>query len=88
LVPAARKVFTGAERVTRILTAGAHHFREQLRMSPLLVNGALGLIVEAPGSLAVMSFTVDEDRITEIDAVLNPEKLRTLVGTRASMAQP
>ena len=40
------------------------------------VNGATGLVFEAEHGVAgVMAFTVADGRITEIDFVLNPEKL-------------
>jgi RNA polymerase sigma-70 factor (ECF subfamily) len=44
------------------------------------VNGAPGLILvdTVGGWLAVFAFTVAEGRITEVDAVLNPDKLRHL----------
>jgi len=82
LVNAAGKVFTGAERVARIFTAIARHFGDQLQMTPIVVNGAPGLLMETRGSPSVVSFTLDRGRIIEIDSVRNPEKLRTLMGTR------
>jgi RNA polymerase sigma-70 factor (ECF subfamily) len=78
VVKAARKVFTGAERVARIFTAMAGHFDDQLRMSPIVVNGAPGLLMETLGSPSVVAFTLNQGRITEIDVVRNPEKLGTL----------
>ena len=40
------------------------------------VNGAPGLVVcDADGVLSVVSFTVDDGRITAIDVVRNPDKL-------------
>ena len=78
VVNAARKVFTGAERVARIFTAMAGHFDDQLRMSPIVVNGAPGLLMETLGSPSVVAFTLNQGRITEIDVVRNPEKLGTL----------
>jgi RNA polymerase sigma-70 factor (ECF subfamily) len=80
VVNAARKVFTGAERVARIFTGLAAHFGDQLRMSPILVNGAPGLLMETRGSPSVVAFTLNDGRISEIDVVRNPEKLRALPG--------
>ena len=44
------------------------------------VNGAPGLVFVDPASAqaVVFAFTVHEGRITEIDAVVNPDKLRHL----------
>ncbi len=78
LVSAARKVLTGAKRVARIFTAMVGHFGERLGFSPLHVNGAPGLLLEIHGAPSVISFTLDQGRITEIDIVRNPEKLGTL----------
>jgi Sigma-70, region 4/SnoaL-like domain len=78
LVSAARKIFTGAERVARILTAMYASPRRWFRPASILVNGAPGLLVETPDSPTIVSFTVDQGRITEIDFIRNPEKLRTL----------
>lgn len=83
LVNAARKVFTGAERVARIFTAMARHFGDGFRMTPILVNGSPGLLMETGGSPTVVAFTLDQGRISEIDLVRNPEKLRTLAGAPA-----
>jgi len=88
LVNAARKVFTGAERVAHIITALARNPRARFRAFPVLINGAPGLLLEMRDSPSVVSFTVDQGRITEIDVVRNPEKLRTLAGTPVSIPQP
>jgi RNA polymerase sigma-70 factor (ECF subfamily) len=43
------------------------------------LNGRLGLMVPgADGHRAALSFVVSDSRITRIDAVRNPEKLRRL----------
>jgi RNA polymerase sigma-70 factor, ECF subfamily len=78
VVNAARKVFTGADRVARIFTAISGHFGDQLRFSPIVVNGAPGLVMETRGSPSVIAFTLDRGRISEIDVVRNPDKLGTL----------
>ncbi len=78
VVSAARKEFTGAERVARIFMAMAGHFGDQLRLSPLLVNGSPGLLMEIRGAPSVVAFTVDGGRISEIDIVRNPAKLTRL----------
>jgi RNA polymerase sigma-70 factor, ECF subfamily len=78
VVSAARKVITGAERVARVISRMAGHFGDAFRLTPVTVNGAPGLILETGGSPSVIAFTIDQGRITEIDAVRNPEKLGTL----------
>ena len=82
VVSAARKVITGAERVARVISRMAGHFGDAFRLTAVTVNGAPGLILDTGGSPSVIAFTIDQGRITEIDAVRNPEKLRTLSRTR------
>lgn len=81
VVNAARTVFTGADRVARIFTAMAGHFGEHFRMSPIVVNGAPGLLLDTGEYPSVIAFIIDRRRISEIDVVRNPEKLRTLLGS-------
>jgi RNA polymerase sigma-70 factor (ECF subfamily) len=88
LVPAARKVFTGAERVARILTAMATRPGGRFHAYSALINGAPGLLLKTADTPSVLSFTLDQGRITEINVVRNPEKLRTLAGTPASIPSP
>ena len=81
VVNAARTVFTGADRVARIFTAMAGHFGAQFRMSPIVVNGAPGLLLDTGEYPSVIAFIIDRGRISEIDVVRNPEKLGTLLGS-------
>jgi len=81
VVNAARTVFTGAERVARIFTGMAGHFGEQFRMSPIVVNGAPGLLLDTGEYPSVIAFSIDQGRINEIDVVRNPDKLGTLLGS-------
>jgi RNA polymerase sigma-70 factor (ECF subfamily) len=70
----ARRPVVGAENVARLLlgVAARHPAFPWTRR----VNGAAGLVFEVAGGVAgVMAFTVDDGRITEIDFVVNPEKL-------------
>ncbi len=80
VVSAARKVFTGAERVARIFTSMYTNPRATFRPFHVLINGAPGLLVETREWPSVISFTLDQGRITEIDVIRNPEKLRSLAG--------
>jgi RNA polymerase sigma-70 factor (ECF subfamily) len=44
---------------------------------PVLVNGAAGVIAELDGELgAVMAFTVSHGKVVEINAIIDPERLR------------
>jgi RNA polymerase sigma factor (sigma-70 family) len=46
---------------------------------PALVNGAAGVVVTVDGQLyVVMGFTVSRGKIVEIDAIIDPERLRRL----------
>jgi RNA polymerase sigma-70 factor, ECF subfamily len=78
LVPAARTVFTGAERVARIFTGLAGHYRDRFTGSVITVNGAPGLLMEIGGGPSVVTVSVDDGRITAIDVMRNPDKLTTL----------
>jgi RNA polymerase sigma-70 factor, ECF subfamily len=86
VVSAARKVISGAERVARIITRMKGHYGDAFRITPVAVNGAPGLILDTGGSPSVIAFTIDHGRITEIDAVRNPAKLRSLGPSRISMS--
>lgn len=70
----ARRPVVGAENVARLLLRVAAKHAAFPWTSR--VNGATGLVFEAGDGVAgVMAFTVADGRITEIDFVLNPEKL-------------
>ena len=52
------------------------------------VNGAAGLVFEdSSGVVGVMGFTVADQQITEIDFVVNPEKLRRVVAPSLSFGE-
>ncbi len=73
----ARHPVTGADKVARLLLGVAARHDAAARSG--LVNGSLGLIVEADGTVVgVMGFTVAEGLITEIDFVVNPDKLHRI----------
>jgi RNA polymerase sigma-70 factor (ECF subfamily) len=78
LVPAARKVFTGADRVARIFTAMSGHYGELYAGSVITVNGAPGLLMEIGRDLSVIAVTVDGGHITSLNVMRNPDKLTTL----------
>jgi RNA polymerase sigma-70 factor, ECF subfamily len=79
----ARQPVVGADNVARLLlgVASKHAAFPWTRR----VNGATGLVFEgADGVVGVMGFTVADGRITEIDFVVNPEKLRRVVAPSSS----
>jgi hypothetical protein len=46
---------------------------------PALVNGAVGLVMAPRGRLfLVLGFTIADDKITEIDVIADPDRLRQL----------
>jgi RNA polymerase sigma-70 factor (ECF subfamily) len=78
LVPAARTVFAGAERVARIFTAMSGHYGERYSGSLITVNGAPGVLLEIGRDPSVIAVTIDGGRITSLDVMRNPDKLTTL----------
>jgi RNA polymerase sigma-70 factor (ECF subfamily) len=70
----ARRPVAGSHKVARLLLALAARREGTVRRCP--VNGSTGLIFESAGEVVgVMGFAVAGKLITEIDFVLNPEKL-------------
>jgi len=84
VVPAGRRPVVGADRVARLLLGLAATYRDRppgLQLTPALVNGGLGLVIQLgrpDGSAAhgVMAFAVADGRITGIFTQLNPAKVR------------
>ncbi|MEU9121161.1 RNA polymerase sigma factor SigJ [Streptomyces sp. NPDC048506] len=78
-VSAARRPVLGREKVARfvqgLVTRGAE--RSELRGAMVDVNGTPGLILaDVAGQQAgVLAFSVHQGRITQVDAVINPDKL-------------
>jgi len=74
-VPAARRPVAGPERVARVLLAGRTWYPD-LAARLVAVNGGTGALITAHGEvLAAVGVTVAGGRITEIDLVVNPDKL-------------
>src|SRR5580693_7822965 len=72
----ASMVLRGAAEVARRTLAIAHPAAPK---HPVLVNGAAGVLVTLAGQpVALMGFTVSLGRITEIDAIADPDRLRRL----------
>ena len=76
LVPAVREVI-GAERVVHMFTAFLKRF-PKFDGRVVDVNGSPGAVTMAADDVSVLSFTLDGGRITAINVVRNPEKLRAL----------
>jgi RNA polymerase sigma-70 factor (TIGR02957 family) len=82
LAPAARRPIQGAERVARVLIAGVR--AADFEAKAVWINGSLAARVDIGGQLsAVVSFAVENGRITRIYAVSNPHKLARLDGLAA-----
>jgi RNA polymerase sigma-70 factor (ECF subfamily) len=78
-VTAARKPIHGRTHVIRFLTGLARQRPDNLAVKTAIVNGNLSLLLYLGEQIyAVWHFTFYDDRIGEIHAVLNPEKLRHL----------
>ena len=74
--PDASMVLRGAAEVARRTLAIAHPAAPK---HPVLVNGAAGVLVTVAGQpVALMGFTVSLGKITEIDAIADPGRLRRL----------
>ncbi|MFB9718085.1 sigma factor-like helix-turn-helix DNA-binding protein [Planobispora longispora] len=82
LVPGvARRPVVGAVNVARLLSGVAARHAVTPRFSA--VNGSTGLVFESGGVVVgVMGFTVAESLITEIDFVVNPDKLQRVARRR------
>jgi RNA polymerase sigma-70 factor (ECF subfamily) len=77
VVNAARKPIEGAERIARAAVGLARKGGDPATLRFVDVNGMPGFVVDDwDGTTNVASFTVDDGRITAIDVVRNPEKLR------------
>jgi RNA polymerase sigma-70 factor, ECF subfamily len=78
IVPATRQPITGAARVARMLTRMASHYAREFSVRIVNVNGSAGLLIEQQQQLNVVAFTIDGGRISAIDVIRNPAKLRHL----------
>ncbi len=75
--PAASVVIRGADAVARQALLGAA--LPAARLHPVLVNAAPGVVVTVRGRpFAVMSFTVADGKIAEIDTIADPERVRRI----------
>jgi RNA polymerase sigma-70 factor (ECF subfamily) len=82
VAPAVRRPIRGAERVARLLIGGLR--AADVDVQPVWLNGSPGGRIEIGGEVnAVVSFSVENARITHIYAVSNPHKLAGLDGIAA-----
>ncbi|MFG1945343.1 RNA polymerase sigma factor SigJ [Nonomuraea sp. NPDC048826] len=85
--PAARRPVTGAHNVARLLLGAAA--RDRTVWCLTAVNGSTGAIFTHDGRVVgVMAFTVLDGRVSAIDFVINPEKLRHLGRDRRPRISP
>ncbi|WP_225878681.1 RNA polymerase sigma factor SigJ [Spongiactinospora rosea] len=79
-VTAAFTPVTGADKVARLVLGMVERWYTNMSAEFREVNGAPGvLVVDAAGAVdSVLAFTVAEGRITRVDVVRNPDKLRHL----------
>jgi RNA polymerase sigma factor (sigma-70 family) len=79
--PGAREPITGAEAVARQVLRRGRPFARFAH--PAVVNGSAGVVV-APGGrpMAIVAFGIARRRITAIDLITDPEKLRSLAPER------
>jgi RNA polymerase sigma factor (sigma-70 family) len=78
---AASMVIRGAPAVARQAHLGlkALFVRPAMDLLPALVNGAAGVLVTLDGQpMTVMGFTVANGKIVEIDAIADPERVRSI----------
>ncbi|WP_436761981.1 RNA polymerase sigma factor SigJ [Streptosporangium sp. V21-05] len=78
VVGAARRPVRGSDRVGRFVFGVVRKSGGTGGLTVTTVNGRAGLLWAWNGGLAVYGLTVSEGRITEIDIVMNPEKLRSV----------
>jgi RNA polymerase sigma-70 factor (TIGR02957 family) len=76
LVPAARKPMTGAESVVTFLSRVAD--LSQLVAETAWLNGMPGARFDVGGDVTAVSLVIEDDRITRIYAMRNPQKLQSL----------
>jgi len=76
---AARRPLQGAERVVAFLRGSIAKLDVAYAVAPILVNGRLAARISVGGELvAVVNFTVENDRITRVYSTANPHKLAGL----------
>ncbi|MGW7007342.1 RNA polymerase sigma-70 factor [Streptomyces sp. NPDC054933] len=73
---AALRPIIGADKVARYIVGGTGKTKATLTLDPTVVNGSPALVVRLDGEIdGIMAFRVEDDRITGLYYVRNPEKL-------------
>jgi RNA polymerase sigma-70 factor (ECF subfamily) len=75
--PAPRKPVIGVEKVVTFLTRGAAKFPDFV-VTTTWLNGMPAARIDVGGDVTIVSLVVEDDRITRIYAIRNPQKLRRL----------
>jgi RNA polymerase sigma-70 factor, ECF subfamily len=79
-VHVARDPVRGAERVGKVLRGGFKQYAGAVGRT-VAVNGGTGAVISMEGRIiGIVGITVAGGRITEIDAVFNPDKLQRIAG--------
>jgi RNA polymerase sigma factor (sigma-70 family) len=77
--PAASMAIRGADAVARQALTGLAGALRVVHLRPALVNGAAGVVVTVRGRpFTVIGFTIVNGKIAEIDAIADPERVRTI----------
>jgi RNA polymerase sigma-70 factor (ECF subfamily) len=77
--PEASRMVRGADEVVNGVLAGARTAGDKRIDRPVLVNGTAGVVVFVDGQpYSVLGFTVIQGKITEINVLADPERLRQL----------
>src|SRR6266516_8192822 len=70
----------GNPAVARQAASGLATALRAAQLRPALVNGAAGVVVTVRGRpVTVMGFTIAQDKIVEIDAIADPERVRSIM---------
>ncbi|MGW0336346.1 RNA polymerase sigma-70 factor [Streptomyces sp. NPDC003011] len=73
---AAPRPITGADKVARFMIGGLNKNNRPVSVAPTMVNGSPALLVHLDGEIdGVMAVSVEDNRITGLYYVRNPEKL-------------
>jgi RNA polymerase sigma factor (sigma-70 family) len=79
--PSASMELHGAASVARQALTGLSSALRVAQLHPAVVNGGAGVVVTLRGRpAAVLGFTIAGGKIAEIDAIADPERVRTITG--------
>lgn len=79
----ARRPVMGRDRLLRFLHGLAEWFWRDIQLEPVEANGLSSVLLLADGKVfALLTAAVQDERIAELLWVMNPDKLRSIVGVR------